>query len=213
MWAEPGAGDLDLDGLIAGLGETFDGWIIIEVDRPALPPFDSAQASARWARKLPEAHVDLRIRGGAMRFNDWEKADASKLRDACARRRVRLGVIGGGGSALIGPVHRTAARLDDCIEIVAGVLSSDAEKSVVEAAALGIPRGYASVPAMLSAEALRPDGIDAVAIMTPNDSHYAFAVEALEAGLDVICDKRSPTTWRAGSTSRGGCGTFSACSA
>ncbi len=104
-------------------------------------------------------------------------------------RRVRLGVIGGGGSALIGPVHRTAARLDDCIEIVAGVLSSDAEKSVVEAAALGIPRGYGSVPAMLSAEALRPDGIDAVAIMTPNDSHYAFAVEALEAGLDVICDK------------------------
>jgi inosose dehydratase len=52
LWAEPGAGDLDLDGLIAGLGETFDGWIIIEVDRPALPPFDSAQASARWARKL-----------------------------------------------------------------------------------------------------------------------------------------------------------------
>jgi predicted dehydrogenase len=104
-------------------------------------------------------------------------------------RRVRLGVIGGGGSALIGPVHRTAARLDDGIEIVAGVLSSDAEKSVAEAAALGIPRGYGSVPAMLSAEALRPDGIDAVAIMTPNDTHHGFAVQALEAGLDVICDK------------------------
>jgi inosose dehydratase len=52
LWAEPGAGGLDLDGLIAGLGETFDGWIIIEVDRPSLPPFESAQASARWAKKL-----------------------------------------------------------------------------------------------------------------------------------------------------------------
>jgi inosose dehydratase len=52
LWAEPGAGDLDLEGLIAGLGETFDGWIIIEVDRPALPPLESAQTSARWARKL-----------------------------------------------------------------------------------------------------------------------------------------------------------------
>ena len=104
-------------------------------------------------------------------------------------RRVRLGVIGGGGAALIGPVHRTAARLDDGIEILAGVLSSDAGKSVAEAAALGISRGYGSVPDMLSAEAGLADGIDAVAIMTPNDSHYAFAVQALEAGLDVICDK------------------------
>jgi inosose dehydratase len=52
LWAEPGAGDLDLDGLIAELGETFDGWIIIEVDRPALSPFESAQASARWAKRL-----------------------------------------------------------------------------------------------------------------------------------------------------------------
>ena len=73
-------------------------------------------------------------------------------------RRVRLGVIGGGGAALIGPVHRTAARLDDGIEIVAGVLSSDAGKSVAEAAALGISRGYGSVPDMLSAEAGLADG-------------------------------------------------------
>jgi predicted dehydrogenase len=104
-------------------------------------------------------------------------------------RRLRLGVIGGGGAALIGPVHRTAARLDDHIEIVAGVLSSNAERSVAEAAVLGLPRGYGDVAAMLRAEATRPDGIDAVAIMTPNDSHYDAAVQALAAGLDVICDK------------------------
>ena len=104
-------------------------------------------------------------------------------------RRLRLGVIGGGGAALIGPVHRIAARLDDQIEIVAGVLSSNAQRSLGEAAALGIPRGYGDVRAMLEAEAVRLDGIDAVAIMTPNDSHYDAAVQALAAGLDVICDK------------------------
>jgi predicted dehydrogenase len=104
-------------------------------------------------------------------------------------RRIRLGVIGGGGVALIGPVHRAAARLDDRFEIVAGVLSSNAEKSRAEAAGLGIPRGYADVAGMLAAEAERGDGIDAVSIATPNDSHHAYAAMALAAGLDVICDK------------------------
>ncbi|HEX2136377.1 MAG TPA: sugar phosphate isomerase/epimerase [Microvirga sp.] len=55
LWAEPGTGDLDLDGLIALLGETFEGWIIVEVDRPARPPFESAQLSARWASSLRKA--------------------------------------------------------------------------------------------------------------------------------------------------------------
>jgi len=104
-------------------------------------------------------------------------------------RRLRLGVIGGGGEALIGPVHRAASRLDDLIEVSAGVLSSDAERSKAEAARLGIPRGYGDAAEMIAAEAARDDGIDAVAIMTPNDSHYPLAMVALEAGLDVVCDK------------------------
>ncbi len=105
------------------------------------------------------------------------------------RRRIRLGLIGGGGGALIGPVHRIAARLDDRFELVAGVLSSQPERSVAEAASIGLSRGYADVPGMIAAEARRPDGIEAVAIMTPNDSHARFADMALDAGLDVICDK------------------------
>lgn len=104
-------------------------------------------------------------------------------------RRVRLGVIGGGGNALIGPVHRIAARLDDRFEICAGVLSSDPAKSVAEAKALRIARGYADVKTMIAEEAKRADPIDAVAIMTPNDSHHDYAAMALDAGLDVICDK------------------------
>src|SRR3954451_3607427 len=95
-------------------------------------------------------------------------------------RRVRLAVIGGGGSALIGPVHRIAARLDDRFEICAGVLSSDPARSVADAARLHIPRGYPDVASMIAEEARRADGIDAVAIMTPNDSHYEAAAMALD---------------------------------
>src|SRR5207247_3299888 len=42
---------------------------------------------------------------------------------------------------------------------------------------------------LLDKEKARKDGIDAVAIMTPNDTHYPYAVAALDAGLDVVCDK------------------------
>jgi predicted dehydrogenase len=104
-------------------------------------------------------------------------------------RRLRLGLVGGAGGALIGPVHRLAARLDDCFELTAGVLSSDPARSKAEAARLNIARGYADMAAMIAGEAARADGIDAVAIMTPNDSHARYVEMALNAGLDVICDK------------------------
>lgn len=104
-------------------------------------------------------------------------------------RRVRLGLVGGAQGSLIGPVHRIAARLDDCFEIAAGVFSSDPTRSLESAVAFAIPRGYADLAAMIAAEKERPDGIEAVAIMTPNDSHYEYALAALEAGLHVICDK------------------------
>ena len=101
-------------------------------------------------------------------------------------RRIRLGVVGGGGVALIGPVHRAAARLDDMMEVTAGVLSSNAERSVAEARRLMIPAGYPDLGAMLAGEG---DRLDAVAIMTPNDSHGPLSLQALAAGRHVICDK------------------------
>jgi predicted dehydrogenase len=104
-------------------------------------------------------------------------------------RRLRLGLVGGGGAALIGPVHRAAARLDDRFEIAAAVLSSSPERSLAEATALGIPRGYGDLDAMLAAERARADGIDALVVATPNDSHGDVAGRALDAGLHVICDK------------------------
>ena len=106
-------------------------------------------------------------------------------------RRLRLGVMGGGPGSVIGEVHRTAARLDDRYEVVGGVLSSNPERSRAAGRALGLApeRVYGDVDEMIEGETARPDGVDVVAIMTPNDSHYPLACRWLDAGRDVICDK------------------------
>jgi predicted dehydrogenase len=106
-------------------------------------------------------------------------------------RQLRLGMIGGGPESWIGRMHQGAAALDGWWHVAAGVCSSDPERSRAAGAALGFDpaRSYGDVAEMLARERERPDGIDAVAIMTPNDTHYPFAVSALDAGLDVICDK------------------------
>ena len=115
-------------------------------------------------------------------------------------RPLRLGVIGGGPGSFIGPIHRTAAVLDQRFVIVAGVLSSDPLRAVSYGAALGLDasRAYVSVAQMIAAESTRAaeDRIEAVAVMTPNDRHYTDCVLALQAGLHVICDKPMVNTLR-----------------
>jgi predicted dehydrogenase len=92
---------------------------------------------------------------------------------------------------MIGQVHRRAATMDNAFVVVAGALSRDAARGRAAAAEYGIAadRAYASIEAMISGEAARPDGIEAVAIVTPNDLHHAQALAAIEAGLDVMVDK------------------------
>jgi predicted dehydrogenase len=105
--------------------------------------------------------------------------------------RVRLGMVGGGQGAFIGAVHRIASRIDDRFTLVAGALSSDAARAAASAAELGIAveRSYASYEEMARAEAARADGIEAVAIVTPNHMHAGPAIAFLNAGINVICDK------------------------
>ncbi|MDO8883879.1 Gfo/Idh/MocA family protein [Pseudotabrizicola sp.] len=103
--------------------------------------------------------------------------------------RIRLGMVGGGRDAFIGAVHRIAARIDDQYELVAGCFSSDAEKSLASAADLGVARAYASFAEMAAKEARRKDGIEAVAIVTPNHMHAPVAMQFLKRGIHVICDK------------------------
>jgi predicted dehydrogenase len=106
-------------------------------------------------------------------------------------RPLRLAMIGGGPTSWIGRMHQSAAQLDGYWQIVGGVFSSDPARSRSAGAELGFDpeRTYGTVNEMLDRERARSDGIDAVAIMTPNDTHYPYAAAALDAGMDVVCDK------------------------
>lgn len=106
-------------------------------------------------------------------------------------RRLRLAVIGGASGSFIGPVHRMAARMDDCYELVCGVMSSKPEKARKMGAEMRFSdeRLYSTVDEMLAGEASHSEPVDVVAIMTPNDSHFRYSMAALEHGFHVICDK------------------------
>lgn len=107
------------------------------------------------------------------------------------KQKIRLGMVGGGQDAFIGYVHRIAARLDGEYELVAGALSSRPEIAKSSAVELGIApeRAYTDFKEMARAEAMRDDGIEAVAIVTPNHVHFGPVKAFLEAGIHVICDK------------------------
>jgi predicted dehydrogenase len=109
---------------------------------------------------------------------------------------IRYGMVGGGQGAFIGGVHRIAARMDGEFQLVAGALSSDPARAKASAAELGLDaeRSYGTYQEMAKAEASRKDGIEAVAIVTPNHMHFGPAKAFLEAGIHVICDKPLTST-------------------
>jgi len=112
-------------------------------------------------------------------------------------RKLRMGMAGGGPGSFIGPVHRIAAELDSRIELVAGAFSLSPEKSRAAGASYRIDpgRAYASYEEMIAKEKQRPDGIDFVAITTPNSTHLPIAKTALEAGIPVMSDKPATATY------------------
>ncbi|MGL6183322.1 MAG: Gfo/Idh/MocA family protein [Aestuariivirga sp.] len=105
--------------------------------------------------------------------------------------RIRLGMVGGGQGAFIGAVHRLAARMDDHYDFVAGALSAEAKKAKASGEELGLAaeRIYTDFKEMAKSEAGRKDGIEAVAIVTPNHMHVPAAMAFIEHGIHVICDK------------------------
>ncbi|WNL39127.1 Gfo/Idh/MocA family oxidoreductase [Halomonas sp. PAMB 3232] len=105
--------------------------------------------------------------------------------------RLRVAMMGGGPGAFIGAVHRSALRLDNRFELLAGVFSSNHERNRQSARELYIEpaRCYADVAALIAGEAAREDGIEALIIVTPNHLHFDAAMAGLEAGLHVICEK------------------------
>jgi predicted dehydrogenase len=112
-------------------------------------------------------------------------------------RKLRMGMVGGGPGAFIGPVHRIAAELDGKIEIVAGAFSQSPERSRAAAAMYRIDpaRAYGDYRQMFDAESKRADGIDFVVIVTPNHLHLPVAIAALDAGIPVMSDKPATATY------------------
>src|SRR3954471_17164036 len=109
------------------------------------------------------------------------------------KRKLRMGMIGGGLDAFIGGVHRKAASLDGEIELVCGAFSSSPEKSKATGEALYLPphRVYKNFDEMIKKEKDLPGDqrMDFVSIVTPNHMHFAPAKLALENGFHVIIDK------------------------
>ena len=109
------------------------------------------------------------------------------------KRKLRMGMVGGGRGAFIGAVHRIAAHMDGQIELVCGCFSSNPDNSRKSAKDFYLPadRAYDSYQAMFKAEAKLPEGerMDFVSIVTPNHMHYPIAMAALNAGFHVVCDK------------------------
>lgn len=108
-----------------------------------------------------------------------------------AQRKLRLGMIGGGEGAYIGNIHRIAARLDNNWDLVAGAFDVNPEKGRSFALSQGIDedRAYGDYEALIAGETAREDPVDAVAICTPNFTHYPIAKALIDAEIDVICEK------------------------
>ena len=109
------------------------------------------------------------------------------------KRKIRMGMVGGGPGAFIGGVHRIAARLDGKIELVCGAFDVDPLKSKSMADELFLPeeKCYLNYEEMFEKEKSLPEGerMDFVAITTPNFMHFKIAMAALEHGFHVVCEK------------------------
>lgn len=109
------------------------------------------------------------------------------------KRRLRMGMVGGGKDAFIGAVHRIAAFMDGKIELVCGAFSVNPEISKESGRELFVDddRVYPDYKTMIEKEALLPEGerMDFLTIVTPNFLHFEPARLALESGFDVVVEK------------------------
>lgn len=110
-----------------------------------------------------------------------------------AKRKIRMGMIGGGTDAFIGSVHRLAAFMDGQVELVCGALSINPDIAKSSAQLLYLPehRTYLNYEEMITKESQLPadQRMDFVTIVTPNFAHFAPAKMALEHGFHVVIEK------------------------
>ena len=103
-------------------------------------------------------------------------------------KRLKYAMVGGAKGSFIGPIHRMAVRMDDLGDLVAGCFSRDAKMNAGSGTKFGLApdRVYADWRKLIAAETGR---IDFLVICTTNETHYAIAKAALDAGIDVFCEK------------------------
>ncbi|HEX8040282.1 MAG TPA: Gfo/Idh/MocA family oxidoreductase [Chryseosolibacter sp.] len=109
------------------------------------------------------------------------------------KRKLRMGMVGGGPTSFIGPVHRKAIGIDGEIEIVCGAFSIVPGESEQTGAALNLDpkRVYQSYQEMFEKEKDMPADkrMDFVSVVTPNHVHFGPSKMALEHGYHVIVEK------------------------
>ncbi|MEP7144887.1 MAG: Gfo/Idh/MocA family oxidoreductase [Ferruginibacter sp.] len=109
------------------------------------------------------------------------------------KRKLRMGMIGGGKDAFIGAIHRFAFNMDGLVELVCGALSINPEIAKDSGQSLFLPedRTYLTYQEMIENESLMPEDkrIDFVTIVTPNFAHFAPAKLALQKGFHVVIEK------------------------
>ena len=114
-------------------------------------------------------------------------------------KKIRLGILGGGGNSLVGILHRIAAKMHNKYDIVGGVFSRDWDSNIEFANEIKISpsRAYADYEIMIERELKLPEDqrMQAVSILTPNFLHYSMAKSLLENGFHVICEKPLTTTY------------------
>ena len=113
-------------------------------------------------------------------------------------KKIRLGVLGGGGDSLIGILHRVASQINDNYEIVGAVFNVDFEESIAFAKKIDVPtnRIYPDFDTFIQEEMKLPETerIQVCAILTPNFLHFPMAKKLLENGFHVICEKPMTTS-------------------
>ncbi|MEO7989780.1 MAG: Gfo/Idh/MocA family oxidoreductase [Chryseolinea sp.] len=109
------------------------------------------------------------------------------------KRKLRMGMVGGGLTSFIGPVHRKAAGIDGEIELVCGAFSivPGESKETGQALYLNPSRVYESYQEMFEKEKALPadQRIDFVSVVTPNHVHFGPTKMALENGFHVLVEK------------------------
>ena len=114
-------------------------------------------------------------------------------------KKIKLGVLGGGGDSLIGILHRVASSMFDKFEFVGGVFNPDHEESkkFAQELGIGIDRVYKNLDHLIAEEAKLPEDerIKVVSILTPNFLHFPMAKQLLENGFNVICEKPMTTSY------------------